>query len=319
LAAGRYLVTGGCGFIGSHLTVALVRRGDTVRVLDSLATGRRANLAEVAGDVEIVEGDVCDLEAVRRAVTGVEYVLHQAALASVQRSVDDPLETHHADATGTLNVLSAAQQAGAGRVLYAASAAAYGDDPTLPKHEDLPPRPLSPYAAAKLAGEHYCAAFARSYGLPTVSLRYFNIYGPRQDPRSDSASVVPRFVTALLRGEPPTIFGDGTQSRDFTHVDDVVAANLLALDAAEATGEPINVASGERYSLLDLVATLNAILGTEIAPHHAPRRAGDVWHSQASITRAERVLGYRPARSFAAGLRRTVAWYRDQASAGEDA
>lgn len=316
MAAARFLVTGGAGFIGSHLVVALVRRGERVRVLDNFATGRRANLADVADDVEIVEGDVRDPDAVRRAVAGMDYVLHQAALASVQWSVDDPLTTHAANATGTLQVLDAARRAGVRRVLYAASAAAYGDDPTLPKHEDLPPRPLSPYAAAKLAGEHYCAAFARSYGLETVCLRYFNIYGPRQNPASQYASVVPRFITAMLRGEPPTIYGDGTQSRDFTYVDDVVQANLLALEAGEATGEPINVASGVRYSLLDLVATLNAVLGTCLTPRHAPRRAGDVWHSQASIARAERVLGYRPRVALAEGLRRTVAWYRAQGARG---
>jgi UDP-glucose 4-epimerase len=316
LAAARFLVTGGAGFIGSHLVEALVRRGERVRVLDNFVTGRRANLAEVASDVEIIEGDVRDPDAVRRAVAGMDYVLHQAALASVQWSVDDPLTTHAANATGTLQVLDAARRAGVRRVLYAASAAAYGDDPTLPKHEDLPPRPLSPYAAAKLAGEHYCAAFARSYGLETVCLRYFNIYGPRQNPASLYASVVPRFITAMLRGEPPTIYGDGTQSRDFTHVDDVVQANLLALEAGEATGEPINVASGVRYSLLDLVATLNAVLGTCLTPRHAPRRPGDVWHSQASIARAERVLGYRPRVALAEGLHRTVAWYRTQSAHG---
>ncbi len=316
MAAARFLVTGGAGFIGSHLVEALVRRGERVRVLDNFVTGRRANLAEVADDVEIVEGDARDPDAVRRAVTGMDYVLHQAALASVQWSVDDPLTTHAANATGTLQVLDAARRAGVRRVLYAASAAAYGDDPTLPKHEDLPPRPLSPYAAAKLAGEHYCAAFARSYGLETVCLRYFNIYGPRQNPASQYASVVPRFITAMLRGEPPTIYGDGTQSRDFTYVDDVVQANLLALEAREANGEPINVASGVRYSLLDLVATLNAVLGTRLTPRHAPRRAGDVWHSQASIARAERVLGYRPRVALAEGLRRTVAWYRAQGARG---
>lgn len=316
MAAARFLVTGGAGFIGSHLVEALVRRGEYVRVLDNFVTGRRANLAEVASDVEIIEGDVRDPDAVRRAVAGMDYVLHQAALASVQWSVDDPLTTHAANATGTLQVLDAARRAGVRRVLYAASAAAYGDDPTLPKHEDLPPRPLSPYAAAKLAGEHYCAAFARSYGLETVCLRYFNIYGPRQNPASLYASVVPRFITAMLRGEPPTIYGDGTQSRDFTHVDDVVQANLLALEAGEATGEPINVASGVRYSLLDLVATLNAVLGTCLTPRHAPRRPGDVWHSQASIARAERVLGYRPRVALAEGLHRTVAWYRTQSAHG---
>jgi len=310
LAGRRVLVTGGCGFIGSHLVAALVRRGDRVRVLDDCSSGRRANLAEVARDVEVYEGDVRDLDAVRRAVAGMEYVLHEAALVSVPRSLEAPLLTHAINATGTLNVLVATREAGVRRVLYAASAAAYGDDPTLPKREDMAPQPLSPYAAAKLAGEHYCAAFAHGYGFETVVLRYFNVYGPRQDPQSPYAGVISRFIAALLRGEPPTIYGDGSQSRDFVYVDDVVAANLLALEAPEASGAPINVASGQRHSLLDLVATLNAVLGTSVVPRHEPRRTGDVWHSQASIARAERVLGYRPRVALLDGLRRTVAWYR---------
>jgi nucleoside-diphosphate-sugar epimerase len=310
LASRRCLVTGGCGFIGSHLVTALLARGDTVRVLDNLSTGRQDNLAAAGGDAELIEGDLRDLDTVRRAVDGMDYVLHQAALASVPRSVAAPLPTHEADATGTLHVLVAARDAGVRRVLYAASSSAYGDTPTLPKQEEMPARPLSPYAAAKLAGEHYCAAFARSYGLETVSLRYFNIFGPRQDPASQYAAVVPRFVTAMLRGEPPTIYGDGTQSRDFTYVENAVLANLLALEATAASGEVINVACGQRYTLLDLVAEVNAILGTSIEPRHDPRRRGDVLHSQASIEKAERLLGYRPVVDFPEGLRRTVEWYR---------
>ncbi|HZS02872.1 MAG TPA: SDR family oxidoreductase [Chloroflexota bacterium] len=315
MAGRRVLVTGGCGFIGSHLVAALVARGDRVRVLDDFSSGSRAKLAAVAADVEVFEGDVRDPDAVRRAVAGTEYVLHEAALVSVPRSLEEPLLTHAIDATGALNVLVAAREAGVRRVLYAGSASAYGDDPALPKREDMAPQPLSPYAAAKLAGEHYCAAFAHGYGLETVVLRYFNVYGPRQDPRSPYAGVISRFIAALLRGEPPTIYGDGSQSRDFVYVDDVVAANLLALEAPMADGAPINVASGQRHSLLELVAALNAVLGTAIAPRHEPRRAGDVWHSQASIARAAERLGYRPAVTLRDGLARTVAWYRAQPAA----
>jgi UDP-glucose 4-epimerase len=312
LASRRCLVTGGCGFIGSHLVTALVRRGDTVRVLDNLSTGHPGNLAEVASEVELIEGDLRDPETVRLSVTGMEYVLHQGALASVPRSVEAPLATHEADATGTLHLLAAARDAGVRRIVYAASSSAYGDAPRLPKRESMPPRPLSPYAVAKLAGEYYCAAFTHTYGLETVSLRYFNVFGPRQDPESQYAAVVPRFITAMLRGQAPTIHGDGTQSRDFTYVDNAISANLLALEAPKAPGESMNVACGDRYSLLGLVAELNAVLGTDIRPIHGPRRAGDVWHSQASIAKAERLLGYRPEISFGEGLARTVAWYRAQ-------
>ncbi|HZR99732.1 MAG TPA: SDR family oxidoreductase [Chloroflexota bacterium] len=316
MASRRCLVTGGCGFIGSHLVAALLERGDRVRVFDNLSTGRRENLGALAGDVELVEGDLRDPDAVRRAVEGMDYVLHQAALASVPRSVAAPIATHEVDATGTLQVLVAARDAGVRRVLYAGSSSAYGDSPTLPKQEEMQARPLSPYAVAKLAGEHYCAAFTRSYGLETVTLRYFNIFGPRQDPASQYAAVVPRFLTAMMAGQPPTIYGDGTQSRDFTYVDNAVQANLLALEAPAASGESINVACGQRYSLLDLVAALNEILSTAIVPRHEPRRPGDVLHSLASIEKAERLLGYRPVVAFHEGLRRTAAWYQTRATRG---
>jgi UDP-glucose 4-epimerase len=306
------LVTGGCGFIGSHLVAALLARGHRVRVLDNLTTGRRENLADLAADVELLVGDVADPDVARRAVQGCEIVFHLAALASVARSVAAPLPTHVANATGTLSLLLAARAAGVRRVIYAGSSSAYGDSAVLPKHEDLPPQPLSPYAAAKLAGEHYCAAFARSYGLETLTLRYFNVFGPRQDPASEYAAVVPRFITAMLHGQAPVIYGDGRQTRDFTYVDNVVEANLLAMEAPRADGAVFNVACGARYSLLDLVDRLNAILGTALAPRHAPARPGDVRHSQASIARAQEQLGYRVQVSFEEGLARTVAWYRER-------
>jgi UDP-glucose 4-epimerase len=306
------LVTGGCGFIGSHLVAALLARGHRVRVLDNLTTGRRENLADLAADVELLVGDVADPDVARRAVQGCEIVFHLAALASVARSVAAPLPTHVANATGTLSLLLAARAAGVRRVIYAGSSSAYGDSAVLPKHEDLPPQPLSPYAAAKLAGEHYCAAFARSYGLETLTLRYFNVFGPRQDPASEYAAVVPRFITAMLRGQAPVIYGDGRQTRDFTYVDNVVEANLLAMETPRADGAVCNVACGARYSLLDLVDRLNGILGTALVPRHAPARPGDVRHSQASIARAQEQLGYRVRVSFEEGLARTVAWYRER-------
>lgn len=306
------LVTGAAGFIGSSIVRALVARGDAVRALDDLSTGKSANLAEVAGRVELIEGSVADAAAVRAAVKGAEFVFHQGALASVPRSIDDPLGTHEANATGTLQLLVAARDAGVRRVVYAASSSAYGDQPSLPKVETMPPSPLSPYAASKLAGEYYCQAFTTCYGLETVCLRYFNIYGPRQDPQSVYAAVIPRFIVAMLRGERPVIFGDGVQSRDFTFIEDCVAANLLAATAPKASGHAINVACGRRYSLNEVVALLNKILGTAIEPSYEPARKGDVKHSQASIAAARRLLGYKPRFSLEDGLRRTVEWFRDR-------
>ena len=305
-----YLVTGGAGFIGSHIVEELIRRGERVRVLDNFSTGRRENLAPLLEHVDLIEGDLCDLATVRRAVEGVDCVLHQAALASVQRSVDDPLAAHTANATGTLYLLMAARDAGVKRVVYASSSSVYGDSPALPKQEDHLPRPKSSYAVSKLAGEHYCQTFAELYGLETVSLRYFNVFGPRQDPTSQYAAVIPLFITAMLRGAAPTVYGDGGQSRDFTYVSNVVHANLLAATAPGVAGRVFNVACGQRCTLLDLIAALNETLGTHVMPVHAAPRPGDVRHSLADVTAAQETLGYRTEVDLREGLRRTVAWYR---------
>lgn len=306
----RYLVTGGAGFIGSHIVRALVRQGQRVRVLDNFATGRRANLTGLESEIELAEGDIRDLDAVRRAVAGVDCVVHQAALPSVARSLQDPLTTHQSNATGTLQVLIAARDAGVRRVVYASSSSVYGDTPKLPKVEDMTPQPLSPYAVSKLAGEKYCAVFTRLYDLETVCLRYFNVFGPRQDPTSEYAAVVPRFITAMLRGERPTIYGDGTQSRDFTFVDNAVYATLLAAQAPGVAGQCFNTACGRRYTLLELVAVLNAILGTRLEPRFTDPRPGDVKHSLADISKAQRGLGYSPQVSLEEGLRLTAEWFQ---------
>jgi UDP-glucose 4-epimerase len=301
------LVTGGAGFIGSHLVEALLAEGLRVRVLDNLATGHRANLAHVEGQYEWIEGSAADFAACRRAAEGVDYVFHQAAIPSVPLSVREPLPSHESGPTATLNMLEAARQAGARRFLFAASSSAYGDAPELPKHEDMMPRPLSPYAAGKLAGESYVRVYARTMGLDGVSLRYFNIFGPRQDPSSPYSGVISLFIKGMSRGQRPTIVGDGEQTRDFTYVANVVAANLAAMRHPEPLGgEVFNVGTGERIRLLDLVASLNRIHGTRLEPEFRPPRAGDVRDSLASLERIGRVLGYRPLVSFDEGLRRTV-------------
>ena len=312
---GHYLITGGGGFIGSNLAQALAERGDRVRVLDTFVTGRRENLGGVEDRVEVIEGDLRRLADVEKAMEGVGVVLHQGALGSVPRSIADPVATHEANVTGTLHVLWAARAAGVRRVIYASSSSVYGDTPTLPKVEEMPPAPRSPYAVSKLAGEHYCRVFSAVYGMETIALRYFNVFGPRQDPASQYAAVIPKFIRALLRGERPEIFGDGGQSRDFTYVENVVAANLAAAGAAAGAldGSVCNVACGERFTLLDLVAALNDILGTRLEPVFRPPRPGDVRHSHAAIARAAALLGYRPAVRFAEGLRRTVEWMRSHA------
>jgi nucleoside-diphosphate-sugar epimerase len=307
-----YLVTGGAGFIGSHLCEALVGRGARVRVLDNLATGRRENLAHLAGRVELIEADLNDKAAARRATEGASVVFHQAAIPSVPRSVADPGLNHEANVNGTFNILMAAREAGVRRVVFAASSSAYGETEVLPKVESMLPSPLSPYAAAKLFGEYYCQVFARVYGLETVALRYFNVFGPRQDPSSPYSGVISKFVTDLLRGESPVIYGDGEQSRDFTYVENAVDANLRAAEVPEASGEVINVGIGERVTLNQLLAELQRIIGTDLAPRREGSRPGDVRHSLADITRARKLLGYEPLVPFADGLRRTVEWYRAQ-------
>jgi UDP-glucose 4-epimerase len=297
-----YLVTGGAGFIGSHIVEALVRRGERVRVLDNLSTGRRENLASVIGSVELVVGDVRCLDQVRRVMSGVDYVLHQAALVSVPQSMADPQGTHDVNVTGTLNVLIAAREATARRVVLASSCSVYGDNDSLPLKETCAPRPLSPYAASKLIGEICCQTFFAAYGLPAVCLRYFNVYGARQNPNGDYASVVPKFVGRMKMGQPPVIYGDGEQTRDFVCVADVVRANLAACEGPRAVGRVINVVSGHSISLLHLVATLNVVLGTQLAPEFKPERKGDIRHSAGDGGQMAELLGLGVTTSLAEGL-----------------
>ncbi len=312
----RYLVTGGAGFIGSHLVEALLRDGSRVRVLDDFSTGRRDNLeaaARAAGSaahLELIEGDIRDRAIARRSMKDVTHVFHQAALPSVQRSIEDPVSSHAVNATATLGLLEEARRAGVRRFVYAASSSAYGDTPTLPKIESMTPMPLSPYAASKLAGEHYCSIYHRLFGLETIGLRYFNVFGPRQDPASEYAAVVPRFVQAALRGEAPRVFGDGRQSRDFTYIDNAVDANMKACEAPmRAAGKTYNIACGASATLLDLIRLLEALVGHPITPVHEPARPGDVKHSLASIDEARQGLGYEPLIDLEEGLRRTIAWF----------
>ncbi len=318
----RYLVTGGAGFIGSNLTEYLLKAGHFVRVLDNFANGKRENLsfvAEIPGAqerFELIEGDIRDYETCLRACEGMDFVLHQAALGSVPRSVEDPETYHQVNTTGTLNMLRAAAACGVKRLVYAASSSAYGDvdrEKPTPKREDMPPAPLSPYAVAKLTGEYYCQIFPKLYGLETVILRYFNVFGPRQDPHSQYAAVVPKFITSLLQGEPPTIFGDGEQSRDFTYVENVVHANLAACEAgSEAVGEVINVACGENTTINALYRLIAELIGTDLEPRYAPPRPGDVRHSLADVSKAQRLLGLREVVDLREGLQRTISWYREQ-------
>jgi nucleoside-diphosphate-sugar epimerase len=330
-----YLITGGAGFIGSNIAEHLVRAGKTVRVFDNFSSGKRENLDGVVAQasppvlkhpsqagtpapptpsqLEIIEGDLRVLESVKHAMTGVRYVLHLGAIPSVPRSVEDPVTTNQANITGTLNVLIAARETGVRRVVFSSSSSVYGDSPVLPKHEAMPPLPLSPYAVHKIAGEYYCRIFYQLYGLETVSLRYFNVFGPRQDPQSQYAAVIPRFITAILKGESPTVYGDGRQTRDFSHVENIIDANLVACNAGkEALGESFNIACGGRISLLDLIATINQIAGKNIAPKFEAARPGDVRDSQADIAKAGKLLGWKPGLRFQAGIEKAVAWYRQR-------
>jgi nucleoside-diphosphate-sugar epimerase len=319
------LVTGGAGFIGSHLAEALLRQGDTVRVLDNFSTGKEENIDAVAAAgfprdrFELMRGDIRDLETCEKACAGVKWVLHQAALGSVPRSVDDPITTNAVNIQGTLNLLIAARDARVTRVVYASSSSVYGDSPAAPGEEAPPkvetqaPNPQSPYAVSKLTGEHYCRVFYKIYGLQTVLLRYFNVFGQRQDANAAYAAVIPRFITALQQDRPATIYGDGLQSRDFTHVDNVVGANISALSAPEgALGEAFNIACGDRITLHDLYSRLAALTGKTTAPMYAPPRPGDVRHSRADITRAAQALGYQPRTTLADGLRKTTEWFAMQ-------
>src|SRR5271169_2059525 len=309
----KYLVTGAAGFIGSSLVRALLERGDQVRGVDNFATGRRENLTEVLGRMDFREADILDLEAMHNACAGVDYVLHQAAIPSVPKSVLDPLASNRANIDGTVNLLVAARDAKVKRVVYAASSSAYGDTPTLPKHEDMKPDPISPYAVAKLASEHYLISFYRCYQLETVALRYFNIFGPRQDPSSPYSGVLAKFITVMLKGEQPAIYGDGEQSRDFTYIDNAVDANLLACKApaAQAAGQVFNVATGRRVTLNETFTLLQGLTSYKGQPNYAPERGGDIKHSLADISKAEAALGYKPKVDFEEGLRRTVDWYRE--------
>jgi UDP-glucose 4-epimerase len=307
--ARQVLVTGGAGFIGSHIVDALVARGDQVRVLDNLSTGNMANLAAVKDKIDFIQADLCDEAAVKRAVAGIDTIFHEAALASVQRSVEKPLDTHAACVTGTLTLLDQARRAKVRRIVYAASSSAYGNLPAASKRETDLPAPISPYGVAKLAAEYYLGAFAAMGEIETVALRYFNVFGPRQDPHSEYSAVIPRFITAMLTGKIPTIYGDGKQSRDFTFVENVVRGNLLAGDAPNASGRVINLAAAHKISLLDLIEQINRVLNTNIKPNHEPARIGDVRESMADLTVAREVLKYEPTVEFTEGLRRSIDYY----------
>jgi nucleoside-diphosphate-sugar epimerase len=305
----HYLVTGGAGFIGSHLTEEIARRGHRVRVADSLITGKRSNIAHIPG-VEFVEGDLADVEFAKQAAAGCDYVLHQAAIPSVPRSVKDPITSNRANVDGTLNILVAARDAGVKRLVFAASSSAYGNTETLPKHEGMPTSPLSPYALQKVVGEQYLQMFTRLYGFQTVSIRYFNVFGPRQDPSSPYSGVISVFATALLENRSPTIYGNGEQTRDFTYVANVVDGVLRACEAPRANGEVINVATGGRISLNQLFYAMRDVVGGSVEPTYAEPRQGDVRDSQADIRKAQELLGYTPTVPFEEGLERTINWYR---------
>jgi nucleoside-diphosphate-sugar epimerase len=308
----KVLITGGAGFIGSNLTETLLKQGHLVRVLDNFSTGRRENLVfdKAFPSLEIIEGDICDLNICQRAMNDVEFVFHQAALASVQRSVEDPLTSNSVNVEGTLNVLLAARDAGVKRFVYASSCAVYGDDPIIPKREEMSPNPLSPYALQKYIGEQYCRLFSQLYNLGTVSLRYFNIFGPKQDPTSIYSAVIPKFISAMLEGHPPIVFGDGEQSRDFTYIDNVVQANLLAMSADHLNGEAINIACGKRISLNQLLDILKDIIGSKVSPVYQEPRKGDIRHSLADIQKGKKFLNYCPIVEIGDGLKKTVGYFQ---------
>lgn len=307
----KFLVTGGAGFIGSNICKKLVSQGCFVRVVDNLLTGKRSNLAAVSDRIEFIEADMGDEKVARTCMKDIDVCLHEGAVPSVPRSVEDPAATHKHCLDATFTLLLAARDAGVKRFVYAASSAAYGDTPTLPKIETMLPQPLSPYAAAKLAGEYYCSVFYKVFGLETISLRYFNVFGPHQDPTSQYAAAIPAFVTAVLKDEPPTIYGDGLQSRDFTYVDNVVEANLLAARVKHAKGEVLNIATGQAVTVNEVIDIINELLGKNVKPIYEAQRPGDVKHSLADITLAKKTIGYKPAVLFKQGLELAIDWYRD--------
>ncbi len=307
----KFLVTGGAGFIGSNIAAKLVSQGCFVRVVDNLLTGKKSNLTGIMDKIEFIEADMGDEKIARTAMKDIDVVLHQGALPSVPRSVDDPAATHKHCVDATFTLLLAARDAGIKRFVYASSSSAYGDTPTLPKVESMPPQPLSPYAVGKLAGEYYCSVFYKVFGLETISLRYFNVFGPHQDPTSQYAAAIPAFVTAILEDEPPTVFGDGEQSRDFTYVDNVVEANLLAARVEHTAGEVLNIACGQAVTVNETIDVINELLGKNIEPLYDAPRPGDVKHSLADITLAQQIIGYKPLISFKQGLQKAIDWYRD--------
>ena len=307
----KFLVTGGAGFIGSNICKKLVSQRCFVRVVDNLLTGKKSNLADIIDKVEFIQADMGDEDVARSAMKDIDFCLHQGALPSVPRSVDNPAATHQHCLNATFTLLLAARDAGVKRFVYASSSSAYGDTPTLPKIETMQPQPLSPYAAAKLAGEYYAKVFYEVFGLETISLRYFNVFGPHQDPTSQYAAVIPAFVTAILKDERPTVFGDGLQSRDFTYVDNVVEANLLAAKAKKTCGEVINIACGQAVTVNETIDTINGLVGKNIKPIYTDLRPGDVKHSLADITLAEKLIGFKPKVSFREGLQKAIGWYRE--------
>lgn len=305
-----YVVTGGGGFIGSHIVEELLGRKQTVKIIDNFSTGKRENVEPFKDAAELIEADIAEEQNLAQFLKGADYVIHQAAIPSVPKSMLDPVKSHNANVNGTLRLLVACREAGVRRVVYASSSSLYGDSPTLPKHEGMMPKPLSPYGAQKLFGEMYCQVFTRAYGVETVSLRYFNVFGPRQDATSQYSGVLALFIPAVLQERQPTIYGDGLQSRDFTYVQNVVEGNLLACTAPEVAGQVFNVACGDRITVNSMLQQINKITGKDITPVHAGPRAGDIKHSQADISRAKELLGYEPKVTFEEGLRRTIEWYR---------
>jgi nucleoside-diphosphate-sugar epimerase len=308
----KYLVTGGAGFIGSHIAEELIQRGHDVRIIDNFLTGKRENIASFSDNIELIEGDIRDMDTCRKSLEGADFVLHQAALPSVPRSIEDPILTSEINIEGTLNLLVASRNAGIQKFVFASSTSVYGDDPRLPKKEGMEGAPLSPYAVSKIAGEKYCQVFSQIYGLPTVCLRYFNVFGPRQDPFSQYAAVIPNFITKVLKGESPTIFGDGEQSRDFTFVSNVVEANFLAAEARDVTGEIFNIACGEKTSVNSLAKKINTLMGKDISPVYDEPRPGDIRHSLADISKAREMLKYEPLVFLDEGVEKTIRWYQER-------